>query len=299
MKDSLHAYMKVGIVLPMAFPNTSLLESLKKIAEDEFFGAVEIGPAPDDAARAEAAKLLKSSKLAVGYIGQIPLLIGKLNLNSLDDKEREAAVSRIKAAVDEAYFLGASRLAVLSGPTPAPEKREEAKKRLIDSLVQIGQYARSKGNLGITLEVFDREIDKKCLIGPTAEAAQIAAEVRKRDPGFGLMIDLSHLPLLKESADYALKTAKNYLVHVHIGNCILKDTNHPAYGDKHPPFGAAGGENDVEEVRLFLKALMDIGYIGAGKQNVVAFEVKPLSGESSEVVVTNAKRTLMEAWARL
>ena len=39
--------------------------------------------------------------------------------------------------------------------------------------------------------------------------------------------------------------------------------------------------------------------LSEGKQNVVAFEVKPLSGESSEVVIANAKRTLMEAWAKL
>ena len=44
---------------------------------------------------------------------------------------------------------------------------------------------------------------------------------------------------------------------------------------------------------------MEIGYIDAGKQNIVAFEVKPLSGQSPEVVVANAKRTLMEAWAKL
>ena len=83
------------------------------------------------------------------------------------------------------------------------------------------------------------------------------------------------------------------------GRCILKDKNHVAYGDKHPPFGLSVGENDVEEVRLFLKALMEIGYIGEGKQNTVAFEVKPLSGQNPDVVVANAKRTLMESWAKL
>ena len=113
------------------------------------------------------------------------------------------------------------------------------------------------------------------------------------------MVDLSHLPLLGESAEYAIKTAGKYLVHAHIGNCLLKDRNHPAYGDKHPAFGMAGSENDVAELTLFLKALMNAGYIGEGKQNVVAFEVKPLSGESSRVVIANAKRTLLEAWARL
>jgi len=196
-------------------------------------------------------------------------------------------------------MLGARQLAVLSGPAPDKSKYDQAKVLLIDSLSQICSYAQSKGDLAITMEIFDREYDKKCLIGPTPEAVEVAREVKRNYPNFGLMVDLSHLPLLKEKPDYAVKTAKNYLVHVHIGSCILKDKSHPAYGDKHPPFGMAAGENDVEEVRLFLKALMEIGYIGAGKQNVVAFEVKPLSGQNPDVVVANAKRTLMEAWARL
>ncbi len=302
MRGCLHSYMKVGIVHFMAFPNISpgpeLVDSIKRIAQDEFFGGIEIAPVPSDV-RDDVARLLKSSKLVVGYCGQ-PILLGeKLDLNSLDPQHRKAAISRVKLAVDEAYLLGASRLAVLSGPTPATEKREQAKELLADSLAQICAYAESKGRLGITLEIFDRDVDKRCLIGPTEEGVQVAAEVRQHYPSFGLMEDLSHLPLLRESAKHALKTAKDYLVHAHIGNCVIGDKTHPAYGDKHPPFGTAGSENDVAELRLFLRALLDIGYVGEGKQNVVAFEVKPLSGESPELVIANAKRTLMEAWAGL
>lgn len=302
MRDRLHSYMKVGIVHFMAFPNVSLeselVNSIRGIVEDEFFGGIEIAPVPIDV-RDDVAKLLKSSRLVVGYCTQ-PILLGeKLDLNSLDPQHRRAAVSRIKAAVDEAYFLGASKLAVLSGPATTAENREQAKKLLTDSFIQICDYARSKGNLVITLEIFDRDIDKRCLIGPTEEGVQVASEVRKNYPNFGLMVDLSHLPLLKESADYALTTAKDYLVHAHIGNCLITNKSDPAYGDKHPPFGIAGSENDIDELRLFLKALLDVGYIGEGKQNVVAFEVKPLSGESPETVVANSKRALMEAWAKL
>ncbi|MBT9168000.1 MAG: hypothetical protein DDT19_01344 [Syntrophomonadaceae bacterium] len=294
--------MKVGIVHFMAFPDISLglelVNSIKRIAEDEFFGGIEITSIPNDA-RADIAKLLEASKLVVGY-GAQPILLGeKLDLNSSNPQQRELAISRIKSAVDEAYSLGASQLAVLSGPAPTVEKQERAKELLIDSLVQICDCAKSKGNLGITLEVMDRDIDKRCLIGSIEDGVQVALEVRKHYPNFGLMVDLSHLPLLGESAEHALKKARDYLVHVHIGNCVIKDKSHPAYGDKHPRFGVAGSENDVAELRLFLKTLLDIGYIGEGKQNVVAYEVKPQSGESSEIVIANAKRTLMEAWARL
>ena len=298
MNDNLHSYMKVGIVQLMAYPEMDTVESIRKIAEDEFFGAIEIATVPEEI-RDEVMQILGASHLIIGYVGQALLVNNKLDLNSLVPQQREAAISMIKGGVDEAYMLGARQLAVLSGPAPAKSKYDQAKELLVDSLSQICSYAQSKGNLGIAMEIFDREYDKKCLIGPTPEAVAVAKEVKRNYPNFGLMIDLSHLPLLKEKPDYAVKTAKNYLAHVHIGNCILKNKSHPAYGDKHPPFGLAVGENDVEEVRLFLKALMEIGYIGAGKQNVVAFEVKPLAGQNPDVVVANAKRTLMEAWARL
>lgn len=298
MNDNLHSYMKVGIVQLMAYLEMDTVESIRKIAEDEFFGAIEIATAPEEI-RDEVMQILGASHLVIGYVGQPLLLNNKLDLNSLVPQQREAAISIIKGGVDEAYMLGARQLAVLSGPAPAKSKYDQAKELLVDSLSQICSYAQSKGDLGITMEIFDREYDKKCLIGPTPEAVEVAKKVKRNYPNFGLMIDLSHLPLLKEKPDYAVKTAKNYLAHVHIGNCILKNKSHPAYGDKHPPFGLAAGENDVEEVRLFLKALMEIGYIGAGKQNVVAFEVKPLAGQNPDVVVANAKRTLMEAWARL
>jgi len=298
MKDDLHSYMKVGIVQLMAYPETDTVEAIRKIAEDAFFGAIEVALIPEEN-RDEVMQILGTGHLVVGYVGQPLLLNNKLDLNSMVPQQREAAISIIKGGVDEAYLLGAKQLAVLSGPAPAKGKYDQAKELLVDSLSQICSYAQSKGTLGITMEIFDRDYDKKCLIGPTREAVEIAREVKRHRSNFGLMIDLSHLPLLKETADYAVKTAKDYLTHVHIGNCILKDKSHPAYGDKHPPFGLAAGENDVGEVRLFLKALMDIGYIGEGKQNVVAFEVKPLPGQSPDVVVANAKRTLMEAWARL
>lgn len=298
MKDNLHSYMKVGIVQLMAYPETDTVEAIRKIAEDEFFGAIEVTSIPEEI-RDEVMQILGASHLVIGYVGQPLLLNNKLDLNSMVPQQREAAISIIKGGIDEAYMLGARQLAVLSGPAPTKDKYGQARELLADSLTQICSYAQSKGKLGITMEIFDRDYDKKLLIGPTPEAVEVAKKVKRHYPNFGLMIDLSHLPLLKETPDFAVKTARDYLTHVHVGSCILKDKSHPAYGDKHPPFGLAVGENDVEEVKLFLKALMEIGYIGEGKQNVVAFEVKPLAGQSPDVVVANAKRTLMEAWARL
>jgi sugar phosphate isomerase/epimerase len=304
VNSDLHSAMKVGIVQFMAYPETGggkgpVVETIGKIVEDEFFGAIEISTIPDPAVRAEAARLLASAHMVVGYGAQPIQLGGKLDINSLDREQRQMAVDRLKGAVDEAYELGAQRFAVLSGPYPGAEHEAEAVKLLVDSLNQLCAYASSKGSMGVVIETFDRTIDKKSLIGPNALAVEVSKAVRASHPSFGLMLDLSHLPLQFETSEQALTTAKDHLVHAHIGNCVVKDRNHPLYGDLHPRFGVDGGENDVPELVEYLRVLREIGYVGDGKQNVVAFEVKPQLGDTSAAVIANAKRTLIEAWARL
>lgn len=304
MRESLQSFMKVGIVHFMAFPETGkgegpILETVRKIAEDDFFSAIEVTSIRDDAVRQAAGKLLKDARLTVGFGGQPVLLSAKLDLNSLDEEKRQAAVSRIKSCIDEAESLGAGAVAMLSGPDPGPDKRDLALSQLIRSLKEICEYARGHGDPMVVLETFDADIDKRCLIGPSTDALRVAKEVRAVYPRFGLMVDLSHLPLQRETPAHSLGLLKDYLVHVHLGNCVLQDRSHPAYGDLHPPFGTKGGEVDVPEVTAFLRALFEVGYLGEGRRPVVAFEVKPMADQSSEAVIAGAKRTLLEAWASL
>ena len=246
MQDSMYKFMKVGLIHFMAYPQVMkgegpILETLQKIAEDDFFTAVEVSWIKDAKVREKAKQLLEVSHLAVAYGAQPRLLVKKLNLNSFDEAERQEAVDEVKAGVDEAYEIGAKGLAFLSGTDPGDQEREQALNLLISSAKEICDYAKSKGDLGITLEVFDQKIDKKCLIGPTKDARIVAEEVRKNFDNFGLMVDLSHLPLLGETPAQAIMPVKDYLVHAHMGNCILKDKEHPGYGDQHPSFGTQGG----------------------------------------------------------
>jgi len=94
------------------------------------------------------------------------------------------------------------------------------------------------------------------------------------------MVDLSHLPLLGESSKQCAQAVKDHVVHLHIGNCAMRDKNHPAYGDAHPRFGIEGGENDVKELAAYLKAFIDIGFLNGKDKPFMSFEVKPLEGES-------------------
>jgi sugar phosphate isomerase/epimerase len=278
-----------------------IIETVSKILTDEFFGAIEVSWIKDPEVRKTLSRLLSESHIDVIFCGGPPILSQKLDLNSLDDAARKRAVNGAKQLIDEAYELGAKICALLSGPMPSVDKREQATKLLVESLKELCDYAKSKGDLMVTLENFDVEYEKRCLIGPTASAAALAETVRKDCSNFGLTVDLSHLPLLHEKPE-AVIVAGPYLEHVHIGNCIKNDKAHPMYGDQHPRFGIPGGENDVPELAAFLRALSRMGYFTkktATSKPVVSFEVKPAPGESSETIIAGSKRVLIDAWAHL
>lgn len=298
--------MTVGIVHFMAFPQTMggsgpIAETVNSIAEDPFFGAIECGPIADAGTRREVRDILKKKEMVVGFGCQPIELANKLDPNSLDEATRRTAIDKIKEGIDMAADVGATRVAMLSGPHPGPEKRAAATDALVDTLDQLIGYAKSKGINSFALETFDYAIDKKSLIGPHREAAALAKRVRQTHPEFGLMIDLSHLPLQYETTSHAFAEAGAELIHAHIGNAVLVP-GHKLYGDLHPHFGCEGGLNDVPELVGFLIGLQDLGYIGPGKTNVVAFEVRPhgVHGQdTSEGVIANAKQTLERAWARV
>ncbi|MBM3216592.1 sugar phosphate isomerase/epimerase [Candidatus Poribacteria bacterium] len=302
MNASMYEYMRIGVVHFMAFPDCMsgegpILETVTRIAEDPFFNAIEITSVRDDNVRRQVKAVVDVSGMALAYAAQPVILSGKLNLNALDEDDRIRALSALRDCVDEAVELGAKSVAILSGPDPGELHRERATAILASSLQDLCDYAHPSG-IGITLETFDRTIDKRALIGPSEEAVRLAELVNRGN--FGLLIDLSHLPLQFESPYKALHTTQPYLVHAHIGNCVMGDRSHPAYGDLHPHFGIAGGENGVDEVAEFLQVLLDIGYLEPSEDPpLLSFEVKALPGQSAALVLANAKRTLIEAWARL
>jgi len=308
MQESWHRYLRLGIVHFMAFPavlkgDGPYVESLRRIAADDFFTAVEVGWVDSDAERAAAAALLRESHLSVGFGAQSALLVTKSNLNALDEKDRRKAVTIVQGCIDQAIQLGARRVAVLSGPYPGAADEARAKARLVESLRELCAYARERG-AGIALETFDRTIDKKSLAGPTPLCVEISAALRRDYPDFGLMLDLSHIPLLGEGIRECLLAGREHLVHAHIGNCVMRDPKHPAYGDQHPRFGIEGGENDTPQVVEFLKTLFEIGYLGGPAAGTdarpfLSFEVKPLAGETPEAVIAGTKRVFADAWARL
>lgn len=300
------AYCTLSLVHFLAFPECQggdgpILETVARVAEDPFFAGIELGRINDAQARQAVAHLLEQTHLQVGFGAQPIILGGKLNLNSLDSRQRAEAVDCLKGYMDQAVELGARSFVILSGPDPAEADRPAATQALFESISELCLSAQTH-ELKVVLETFDRAVDKKTLIGPAPEAAALAAAIRAQFPTFGLLYDMGHMPLLDETPLSALATLKDHLVHAHVGNCV-KVPGRPAYGDFHPRFGFPGGENDVAQLVEFLRALFEIGYLREdppiGGRPWVGFEVRPQTGETSAAVLANIKRTWHEAWARL
>ncbi|MFL0248822.1 sugar phosphate isomerase/epimerase family protein [Clostridium neuense] len=303
MDESIHKYMKVGLIHFMAYPECGsgegpIEETLKKIAEDDYFDAVEITWIKDKDVRNNAKKIIEKAKLAVAYGAQPRLLTTGLNINDLNGEKRLEALKTLKDGIDEAYEMKAKGFAFLSGKYNL-DKKSEAFDALVDSTKELCKYAKSKGDINVLLEVFDYDVDKKALIGPAKLAKIFAEEIKSEYDNFGLIVDLSHIPLLHETIEESILPVKEYILHAHMGNCVIKDPSMEGYGDQHPRFGFPNSECDVEELTEYLRILKFIGVLNKENPPIVSFEIKPYKDENPEAVIEGAKKVLNEAWARV
>ncbi|MEY8355859.1 TIM barrel protein [Lachnospiraceae bacterium 54-53] len=294
MNESIHKYFKVGLIQWMSHPGKDVLQSIREIAGDEFFDAVEIGQFQDGAVREQARRLLQQSHLTVCYGAQPRLLGTGLNPNDLDEEGRIKAEQTLLEAVDEAEFLGAKGIAFLSGKWKE-ETKEEAYAQLLKTTENVCRYAAEKG-ISVNLEVFDFDMDKAALIGPAPYAARFAGDMRCRCNNFGLLVDLSHFPTTYETSQFVVRTLRPYITHFHIGNAVVKP-GCPAYGDQHPRFGFPNSANDTAELTDFFRVLKEEGFFRAEDPYVLSFEVKPWQDEDEDIIVANTKRVINRAWA--
>jgi sugar phosphate isomerase/epimerase len=302
--------MDFGVVHPLVFfecrgGEGPILETLPAIIDDPIFGAIEIAPIKNPDIREKARALLATAQMQVVYLPILPIIVENLGIASADSAERAAVLARLKTLLDEAIEFN-STMAMVHGPRdPGPAEREAATARLVEDLRELCDYAaaRSHGRLlHITFENFDRDIEKKRLIGPTSETVAMADAIDR--PNFGLTIDLSHLPLLGETSADALQIAAPHIIHAHIGNCVIDHPESPLYGDFHPRFGHPLGRSDLPEVIDYMSQLDAIGYWEKVRQRlgttpILSMELRTFPDESPTTILANGKRTFIRAWNAL
>ncbi|MDR1625391.1 MAG: sugar phosphate isomerase/epimerase [Spirochaetia bacterium] len=303
MREPIHKYFRVGLIVFMAYPGMGkgedphTFENIRRVACDDYFDAIEVTWIKDAETRARVARMLAESHITVCYGAQPRLLTTGMNANHLYEGDRMKAEASLIEAIDEAEELGSKGVAFLSGKWQEDTK-QPSYAQLLRTTRNLCDYAKKK-DMYVELEVFDYDIAKASLIGPAPLAARFAGDMRTSHSNFGLLIDLSHIPMTHETPEFVVRTLRPYLTHFHIGNTVCADPAATGYGDEHQRFGFPNGENDVPQVLDFLRLLRGEGFFRPEDPYVLSFEVKPWKDEDPEIVIANAKRVLNRAWALL
>lgn len=202
---------------------------------------------------------------------------------SSDSKAITGAMEKAKGHLLYAAQSGAKYFTYASCVDLGPAVREERRRNFLAYSCLLGEAAKQYGLTGL-IEPFDRSIGKNLLIGPTREAVQYIEKLREWGiDHLALMIDMGHIPLIGDSFSEAVALSIPYLYHVHMGNCVKKNMSSIYYGDKHPPFGIDGGENDMLELVEFLTALINARYLKEDRKNNLSIEMQPYPGVNARL----------------
>jgi sugar phosphate isomerase/epimerase len=222
----------------------------------------------------------------------------KLSLGSTSDSEQGLARLLFENQIAVAAATGAQTVMFSSGLDPGDLDREPAREAFADFCRWFCTALKPHGMTAL-LEPFDRTVHRKFLYGPTDESVEFIEALAPEIDNLKLELDMAHVALMGETFEGAIRTAGDLLQHVHLGNCVKRDTSNPFFGDTHPPIGYPGGEIDVPQLVEILAALLNSGYLDKESRGSLVIEERPLPGESAELTIEEGLQKLEEAWKSL
>ncbi len=292
------------IIPQIAKDKEAVLSHLEPIIRDGYWSGLQIPPIGNAAVVKELAAQLRLAGMTAVYGVGGTLSRAKVSLHTPDEENRKAAIDLSRELIDEAYLMGARIMDLNPGKDPGPAERSREKDLLVDSLSRLCGYAAETAKdyvLGLSMEHFDREVDKKYLLGPTSETIEVIRRIQQKHDNMGITADISHLFLLGEDPAQSVRDAGDLVFHAHLSNYIVKDKKDPRWGDNHPPHWVPLSEVGPGEIAPFLQALWEIGYFDIpGKpyrHRLVTFEIRPGDGEPPETVIAGSRRVLDQAVA--
>lgn len=254
------------------------VETLNKVADNPFVNALDCWVWPTHAK--EEMQILRNCGKQINYnIGDRP---GDAPVfpATKDAKERAYSLDILRRERDFAVECGAKKIIFGSGPD-VPDDREEAQKRFVDFVLEWSMDL--PGDICLALEPVDHDIDKCALFGTLVDTCRCIDRIKEGGyENAGILLDMGHVPIMYETLETAVKKCGQYLNHIHLGSCVIKNKDNPLYGDKHPCWGYPDGEYDENDGAQMLRLLKEVGYFSRGSDQTMSFEMRPLIGKTSE-----------------
>lgn len=301
MKDDLREFARLGLVHHMLYPRCTDDAAHHAATLREFVTRSDIEtfdcclPYGNKWREKLVAAIRASGKADVTFATHL-FPLRKIGFAAVSDSEQGIARLVVRDMVEQAVALGATGFIFASGQ-PAPDKATPEHYRAFADFCRWLCADLAPHGITALLEPFDTDVDKRFLYGPTEACVALIRSLQPEVTNLGIELDVAHVPLMHETFAQAIRTVAPHLKRVHLGNCVLKDRNHPRFGDTHPPIGFDGGEIDVPELARILRLLVDCGFLNRERRGNLVLEMTPWPGRSVEETINDSFVRLERAWA--
>ncbi|MCX6984680.1 MAG: sugar phosphate isomerase/epimerase [Lentisphaerae bacterium] len=302
MKNDIREYAKLGLVHHMLYPECgddpedhvkTLLEFIKRTDIETFDCCLPYG---EEYRQRLIPSIRECGKAITFAIHFYPLR--RLPLAAKTAPEHIQTWVIIDDMIAQAVAIGAESF-IFGAGTPSFYDAKQEDFSAFDSFCYELCIKLKSHDITALLEPFDMDIDKKFLYGPIDDCVRLAQRITAKHDNFGFELDMAHLPLMREDFSSAIRRTAPYLKRVHLGNCVLKNTTNPRWGDTHPPIGFDGGEIDVPELVTILRALLDCGFLNRKKRGNLLVEMTPFPGKTVDFTVADNFARVEKAWRQL
>jgi len=200
--------------------------------------------------------------------------------------------------IEQGAAIGATGFILASGGPPYWEGTEANHRAFEDFLRWLCERL-ARHQIDALLEPFDFYFDKKFLYGPLDLNLKLMERIGRDFPNLGIELDVAHLPLMGEGFASAIRRSAPWLKRVHLGNCVMRDSQDPFFGDRHPPMGYPGGEIDVPELVEILGTLREVGFLNRANRGDLILELNPFPGKSEDESVADNLERVNRAWRQV
>lgn len=266
-------------------------ESLKKLSQATNVDALDCWMWRGERAKEERDILLASGKVINYNIGdRFGEEIAQPSSKSQADRDR--AYDLMMREIEHGLSVNTKKIIFGSGPDH-PEDHQGAIERFEELIMKVSTQLPS--DVQLALEPTDWDIDKFFLFGRMEETVDFIHRLQKNGVNIGMLLDMCHVPIMHETLESALEKAQDTLIHIHLGNAVIKNPANPFYGDKHIPWDYADSEYTCADGVRFINMLKDKGYFDHDNATVT-FEMRPFEGTTPEESLQKFVDVYNSAW---
>lgn len=232
---------RLAVVLDLFFKEEPLERRIQKLAECGF-QAVETWGGADPEQMAQLARACRSA--AVELVSVVVNFASREALAPVRPANRQRFLDQVDRCADLALEAGCCRGVVTSGAVDPEQLPAEARRNLVEGLVEAGQRVASRGFL-LNLEPLNTVVDHPgCFLESHREGVAVIREVGL--PNVRLLMDVYHAAMMNEDPFALMDAGLEQVGHIHVAGCP----------GRHEP---AGGRVDYPRI---LRGAYGKGYAG-------------------------------------